>query len=136
MENLISKLNFYKLISYLVDRGIPTLPSPQQTFPGDSNRVQTKGGSTHARAPCIAPAGRLYSHLASKQDTTGPGQSPARGRFFLTFGRTGSAPDKCICPLGKILTYKNLIYLLDFPNCSALILRGESLRQDIKPTNP
>ena len=53
MENLISKLNFYKLISYLVDRGIPTLPSPQQTFPGDSNRVQTKGGSTHARARAV-----------------------------------------------------------------------------------
>ena len=53
MENLISKLNFYKLISYLVDRGIPTLPSPQKTFPGDSNRVQTKGGSTHARARAV-----------------------------------------------------------------------------------
>ena len=25
------------------------------------------------------------------------------------------APDKCICPLGKVLTYKNLIYLLNFP---------------------
>ena len=24
------------------------------------------------------PAGRLYSHLASKQDTTGPGQTPAQ----------------------------------------------------------
>ena len=28
MENLISKLNFYKLIPYLVDRGSPSLPSP------------------------------------------------------------------------------------------------------------
>ena len=61
------------------------------------------------------PAGRLYSHLASKQDATGPGQSPAQDVFFLTFGVTGKAPDKCICPLGKVLTYKNLIYLLNFP---------------------
>ena len=30
--------------------------------------------------------------------------------FFLTFGETGKVPDKCICPLGKVLTYKNLIY--------------------------
>ena len=28
MENLISKLNFFKLIPYLVDKGSPTLPSP------------------------------------------------------------------------------------------------------------
>ena len=28
------------------------------------------------------PAGRLYSHLASEQDTTGPGQSPAQDVFF------------------------------------------------------
>ena len=27
------------------------------------------------------PAGRLYSHLASEQDTTGPGQSPAQDVF-------------------------------------------------------
>ena len=26
------------------------------------------------------------------------------------FGETGRMPDKCIGPLGKILTYKNLIY--------------------------
>ena len=63
-------------------------------------------------------AGRLYSHLASEQDATGPGQSPAQDVFFLTFGVTGKVPDKCICPLGKVLTYKNLIYLLNFPICS------------------
>ena len=43
---------------------------------------------------------------------------PARAQlrtFFLTFGVTGKAPDKCICLLGKVLTYKNLIYLLNFP---------------------
>ena len=28
------------------------------------------------------PAGGLYSHLASEQDTTGPGQSPAEDVFF------------------------------------------------------
>ena len=49
-----------------------------------------------------APAGRLHSHLVNEQDTTGPGQSPAQDVFFLTFGETGRAPDKCICPLGKI----------------------------------
>ena len=42
---------------------------------------------------------------------------PARAQlrtFFLTFGETGKAPDNCICPLGKVLTYQNLIYLLNF----------------------
>ena len=44
-------------------------------------------------------------------------QCPFTGTLllFLTFGKTGRAPDNCICPLGKVLTYKNLIYLLNFP---------------------
>ena len=54
--------------------------------------------------------GGLHGHLAGEQDTTGPGQSPAQDLFVLMFGMTGRTPDKCICPLGKILTYKNLIY--------------------------
>ena len=57
----------------------------------------------------------LYIPLAREQDTTGPDQSPAQDVFFLTFGKTGRAPDNYICPLGKVLTYKNLIYLLNFP---------------------
>ena len=40
---------------------------------------------------------------------------------MLTFGETGKAPDKCICPLGKVLTYKNLIYLVNFPISPATI---------------
>ena len=48
-------------------------------------------------------------HLANGEYTTGPGQSPAQDVFFLMFGGTGCAPDKCTGPLGKILSYKNLI---------------------------
>ena len=69
------------------------------------------------------PAGGLLSPLANEQDTTGPGQSPAQDVFFLTFGGTGKAPDNSICPLGKVLTYKNLIYLLNFPICFCLLNR-------------
>ena len=34
---------------------------------------------------------------------------PARAQlrtFFFMFGKTGRAPDKCICPLGEVITYK------------------------------
>ena len=66
-----------------------------------------------ARAQCtgreaIQPPGEETGHYRS-------GPEPSSRRFSLTFGGTGCAPDKCICPLGKILTYKNLIYLLNFP---------------------
>ena len=51
---------------------------------------------------------RMTGHYRSRPE-------PSSGRFFLTFGETGRAPDNCICPLGKVLTYKNLIYSLNFP---------------------
>ena len=120
MENLISKLNFYKLIPYLVDRGIPTLPSLQQTFPGDSNRVQTKGGNAHARARTVHWQGGYTATLRVNSTLPVPARAQLR-TFFLTFGGTGSAPDKCICPLGKVLTYKNFIYLLNFPIAIVLL---------------
>ena len=51
------------------------------TFPGDSNRVQTKGGSTHVCAHAADELG-VTCHLANEQDTTGPGQSPAQDVFI------------------------------------------------------
>ena len=78
----------------------------------------------------IAPAGRLYSPLANEQDTTVPARAQLR-TFFLTFGVTGKAPDKCICPLGKVLTNKNLIYLLNFLiYCSDRLLSKNQLASD------
>ena len=35
------------------------------------------------------------------------------GRLFLTFGGTGRADWLSNCPLDRVLTYKNLIYLLN-----------------------
>ena len=35
------------------------------------------------------------------------------GRLFLTFGEPVSADRNSICPLDRVLTYKNLIYLLN-----------------------
>ena len=35
------------------------------------------------------------------------------GRLFLTFGGTGRADRESNCPLDRVLTYKNLIYLLN-----------------------
>ena len=47
MENLIVKLNFYKVISYLVDQGIPTLPSPliaqKGAFYGRQQKEEVRG---------------------------------------------------------------------------------------------
>ena len=42
MENLIVKLNFYKVIPYLVDQGIPTLPSPLIAKKGGHSEVGNK----------------------------------------------------------------------------------------------
>ena len=33
---------------------------------------------------------------------------PSSGRFFLTFGGTGCAPDQCIGPLGKIYLHNEI----------------------------
>ena len=51
---------------------------PWQLFKMAPNK---KRKSACARMRSI-PTGRLYSHLASEQDTTGPGQSPAQDVFF------------------------------------------------------
>ena len=54
------------------------------------------------RAGCRGDTWRL--------DTTLPVLVRAQLRtFFLMFGGTGCAPDKCTGPLGKVLSYKNLI---------------------------
>ena len=75
------------------------------------NLQLSKVGNKNKRNTCASMlstlAGRLHSHLMNEQDTTGPGQSPAQDVSFLTFGMTSRAPVKCICPLGKVLTYKN-----------------------------
>ena len=89
--------------------------------PGVLERPYKRGhsrlGNKKRKSACTSmrsiPAGRLHGHLANEQYRSRP--EPSSGRFFLTFGETGRAPDNCICPLGKVLTYKNLIYLLNFP---------------------
>ena len=52
----------------------------------------------------------MTRHLASAQYWTGPGNT---GRLFLTFGRPVCADWISNCPLDRVLTYKNLIYLLN-----------------------
>ena len=65
MENLINKLNFYKLIPYLVAKGIPTLPFPQ--FKAQSRDII---GSYYKEEACTAEELRATHHLANEQDTT------------------------------------------------------------------
>ena len=87
MENLISKLNFYKLISYLVDRCI----CPARAA-GPTKRLLARwlyslpAGALHVRAhayflllfaPCLSPLGMFVA---------------------------GKAGWESLCPLGKILT--------------------------------
>ena len=56
MENFISKLNFLKLLTYLVDKGIPTLPSRRyKNSPGGHNRVGNE------KRKCV------YVHLRSRR---------------------------------------------------------------------
>ena len=101
LENLISKLNFYKLISYLVDRCICPAhrlwPGPVvscllarwlYSLPAGALRVRAHAYFLLLFAPCLSPLGMFVA---------------------------GKAGWESLCPLGKILTYKNLIYLLNFP---------------------
>ena len=67
-------------------------------------------------------------HLASAQHWTGLAGGDT-GRLFLTFGGPVCADRISYCPLDRVLTYKNLIYLLnlqfdgdtDIPVCIALL---------------
>ena len=54
-------------------------------------------------------------HLASAQYWDRPAGGDT-GRLFLAFGGPVCADRSSICPLDRVLTYKNLIYLLNFQN--------------------
>ena len=56
--------------------------------------------------------GSTTRHLASAQYWTGLAGGDT-GRLFLTFGGPVRADRISICPLDRVLTYKNLIYLLN-----------------------
>ena len=56
--------------------------------------------------------GSTTRHLASAQYWTGLAGGDT-GRLFLTFGGPVCADRISYCPLDRVLTYKNLIYLLN-----------------------
>ena len=60
--------------------------------------------------------GSTTRHLASAQskDRLAGGDT---GRLFLTFGGPVSPTGVSNCPLDRVLTYKNLIYLLNLQFC-------------------
>ena len=60
--------------------------------------------------------GSTTRHLASAQskDRLAGGDT---GRLFLTFGGPVSPTGVSNCPLDRVLTYKNLIYLLNLQVC-------------------
>ena len=60
--------------------------------------------------------GSTTRHLASAQHWTGLAGGNT-GRLFLAFGGPVCADRISYCPLDRVLTYKNLIYLLNLQNC-------------------
>ena len=63
--------------------------------------------------------GSTTRHLASAQDWTGLAGGDT-GRLFLTFGGPVCADRISYCPLDRVLTYKNLIYLLNLQTCQQI----------------
>ena len=61
--------------------------------------------------------GSTTRHLASVQHWTGLAGGNT-GRLFLTFGGPVCADRISYCPLDRVLTYKNLIYLLNLQICN------------------
>ena len=64
----------------------------------------------------------MMRHLASAQYWDRPAGGDT-GRLFLAFGRPVCADRISNCPLDRVLTYKNLIYLLNL-QISDLIYMG------------
>ena len=58
----------------------------------------------------------MTRHLASAQYWAGLAGGDT-GRLFLTFGGLVCADRISYCPLDRVLTYKNLIYLLNLQIC-------------------
>ena len=58
----------------------------------------------------------MTRHLASAQYWAGLAGGDT-GRLFLTFGGPVRADRISYCPLDRVLTYKNLIYLLNLQFC-------------------
>ena len=70
-------------------------------------------------------------HLANAQYWDRPAGGNT-GRLFLAFGGPVCADRISNCPLDRVLTYKNLIYLLnlqisEYPSCQEYILTFEGL---------
>ena len=104
-----SKLNFYKLIPYLVDRCIcPALCRSRQTLEKNvlSWALAGTGSVLFTRQVAVQPTCRYTAHACacalplSVVYLTTP-------CLVMLAGKVGwDSP----CPLGKVLTYKNLIY--------------------------
>ena len=62
----------------------------------------------------------MTRHLASAQYWAGLAGGDT-GRLFLTFGGPVRADRISYCPLDRVLTYKNLIYLLNLQICQYFI---------------
>ena len=73
-------------------------------------------------------------HLASAQYWDGPAGGDT-GRLFLVFDGPVCADRISNCPLDRVLTYKNLIYLLNLQFCfdkfHFLLAVGDMLEQNV-----
>ena len=74
-----------------------------------------------AMTSCCLDRKEVRRHLASAQYWTGLAGGNT-GLLFLTFGGPVCADRIIYCPLDRVLTYKNLIYLLNLQFCSLVLL--------------
>ena len=79
--------------------------------------------------------GSTTRHLASAHHWAGLAGGDT-GRLFLTFGGPVRADRISYCPLDRVLTYKNLIYLLNLQFYSEIPLPFPNSSYLLEPSNP
>ena len=71
-------------------------------------------------------------HLANAQYWDRPAGGNT-GRLFLVFGGLVCADRISNCPLDRVLTYKNLIYLLNLQVCTTGQISSKVVRATLRP---
>ena len=110
----VGKLNFSKLIPYLMDkRGAPDRPCIKLT----RGQMRLEEWKRSYDVMFSSQEGSTACHLANGGNLAGL-TSGDTGLLLLTFGeRPAGASNIANYHSGNVLTYKNLIYLLNLQGC-------------------